>query len=609
MADFFNDTWDISMSVIPDFNNDSKTGNSFLQKQSSHCSAARGDNSFFGLSDNVRALILKYKGIEKLYEWQEKCLNLPAVKKRQNLVYSLPTSGGKTLVAEILMLKELILHKNNVIFVLPFVALAQEKVHSLSPFALDLEFYVEEYIGGKGVYPPKKHRKRSVYVCTTEKAAGLIESLLETNRLDEVGMLVIDEVHLIGDASRGPVLEMMLSKLMYVSKNMHIIAMSATVGNLNEISRFLNAQLYNHDFRPVELIEYMKYENKVFRVERNSEKGCNIVQDRVLVENYTPEMKKIDPAFLGLLVHEVIPDDSCLVFCSTKKLCSSFAILICRISMRPLREIKVQEKKALLETMQEENQGNVDEILKKTIPYGVAFHHSGLTNAERKLLEEAFISGTISCICCTSTLAAGVNLPAKRVIISSPYVGMDFLKLSTYKQMSGRAGRTGLTSAGESFLLCEERDMSKVLELLNSSMNCCNSQLTRKNFVNLTMGAIGLKIATTLCDLEKLYSCTLNVIQNESNDIKQTVIQSVNDLDDSEAIIKKENDKFCLTSMAKAAQAANLDINEAKQIYKDLFEAVDSGLLLSNNLHLFYLITPYTAIEDVRLARDVYISV
>lgn len=91
------------------------------------------------------------------------------------------------------------------------------QVHSLSPFALDLEFYVEEYIGGKGIYPPRQHKKKSVYVCTTEKAAGLIESLLETNRLEEVGMLVIDEVHLIGDASRGPVLELMLSKLMYVS--------------------------------------------------------------------------------------------------------------------------------------------------------------------------------------------------------------------------------------------------------------------------------------------------------------------------------------------------------------------------------------------------------
>ena len=73
--------------------------------------------------------------------------------------------------------------------------------------------------------------------------------------------------------------------------------------------------------------------------------------------------------------------------------------------------------------------------------------------------------------------------------------------------------------------------------------------------MNLTMGAIGLKIATTIDDLEKLHSCTLNLLQNETSDVKQTVIQSVNELNDSGAIIKMENDEFSLTSIAKASLA------------------------------------------------------
>jgi DEAD/DEAH box helicase len=174
---------------------------------------------FFGLPMKVKRLIHEYKGIDDLYDWQKECLRLPAVVNRNNLIYALPTSGGKTLVAEILMMREVICRRKNVIFILPYVAIVQEKIWAMSPFAVGLEFLVEEYASGKGKCPPRKRRKKnSIFIATIEKSLALIDSLIEERRLDEIGMVVVDELHLLGEEGRGATLECVLTKLKFVQR-------------------------------------------------------------------------------------------------------------------------------------------------------------------------------------------------------------------------------------------------------------------------------------------------------------------------------------------------------------------------------------------------------
>lgn len=156
-------------------------------------------------------------------------------------------------------------------------------------------------------------------------------------------------------------------------------------------------------------------------------------------------------------------------------------------------------------------------MLAVTIPFGIAYHHAGLTSDERRHIEDAFRRNVLCIICCTSTLAAGVNLPAKRVIIRSPYIGRDFITLSRYKQMVGRAGRAGMgNGTGESIIICAQRDNARMAELLCSPMDEAASSMHADDLRGLRaliLSVIGLKLATCLADVETFVGKTLMASQ------------------------------------------------------------------------------------------------
>ncbi|XP_069023304.1 helicase POLQ-like isoform X1 [Embiotoca jacksoni] len=561
---------------------------------------------FFGLPSRVKDLMYKLRGINSLYDWQETCLNLDCVQQRRNLIYSLPTSGGKTLVAEILILRELLCRRKDCLFVLPYISLVQEKVRGLASFGLELDFMVEEYAGSKGRFPPvKRSNKRSLYVATIEKAHGLINSLIEIGRLGDLGLLVVDELHMLGDGSRGAVIEMTLAKVQYVSETTQIIGMSATLGNIKDLQTFLRAENYTNDFRPVELKEYVKLKDTIYEVNPKEEDCFRF--SRLLNYKYSSAMQKIDPDHIIALVTEVIPTHSCLVFCPTKKNCENVAGMICKYLKKDFLQHREAEKAALLRDLRDSGSGSVCPVLRRTVPFGLAYHHSGLTTEERKLVEEAYSSGVLCLLACTSTLAAGINLPARRVILRSPYLAADFLKRSQYKQMVGRAGRAGIDSVGESILILQDKDRTLAQTLVSAPMENCYSNLLLddgKGLLSLILSLIGLNMTSSLDQVQDFLRGTLLSVQQQQlcvrRSLQEAVHQSVELLKEKQLVTAADDCRgptLRVTQLGRATYKGSVDLTYSDLLYKDLSKGLE-GLLLNSCLHLVYLVTPYDMIPQ-----------
>ncbi|XP_014734478.1 PREDICTED: helicase POLQ-like isoform X2 [Sturnus vulgaris] len=493
---------------------------------------------FYGLPSKVKDLFRQLRGIETLYEWQHDCLMLESLQQRKNLIYSLPTSGGKTLVAEIIILQELLCRQKDVLMILPYVAIVQEKLHML------------------------------------------------------------------GEGSRGAILEITLAKILYTSKKTQIIGMSATLNNVRDLQKFLQAEYYTNNFRPVELKEYIKIRDTIYAVDSKAENGFAF--SRFLNFKYSSNLEKADPDHIIALVTEVIPKYSCLIFCPTKKSCENVASLVCKYLKKEFRAHREKEKQDLIKNLKSIGNGTVCPVLKQTIPFGIAYHHSGLTNDERKSIEETYCAGVLCLLACTATLAAGVNLPARRVILRSPYVGNDFMKKNQYKQMIGRAGRAGIDSAGESILIVQEKDKHLVQDLVHSPLENCYSNLLlelTKGMQSLLLSLVGLKIAVTHEEVDNFMCCTLLGVQQQLLPKEKSLSEVVKD--GLENLIEKgllkgkiseqdHNSKSSLTitPLGKATYKGSIDLAYCNLLYRDLKKGLE-GLVLQSNLHLLYLSTPY----------------
>ncbi|CAE1304794.1 POLQ [Acanthosepion pharaonis] len=552
-----------------------------------------------------------------------------------NLVYSAPTSAGKTMVAELLILKRVLETKRKAIMILPFVSVAHEKVRYLKSLYEEVGVRVGGFLGSQS--PVGGFKSVDVAVCTIEKGNNLVNRLIEEKELHQLGIIVVDELHMVGDSSRGYLLELLLTKILYVLKCeivrksrsnqgnvlslIQIIGMSATLPNLPVIAKWLNASLYKTEFRPVPLHECVKINRSIFDSDMNKLRDIDI---QYSAKNDTEYV-------VPLCLETVFNGDGVLIFCPTKMWCEKLADTVAREFFNFLHKIgsaNVEKndlehncrtlpinKKAAYDVVEQLKRcpAGLDSILQKTIQCGVAFHHAGLTFDEREIVESAFRKGIIKVLIATSTLSSGVNLPARRVIIRTIMFHGKTIDTRTYKQMVGRAGRKGVDIEGESILICKANEKQQANALLKSSLPAVVSTLLRhpQDHLSTSMKRAILEIivsgaARKPSDVYLYTKCTLlSACLEEEKEAGKAVTHDVDPvqeciqfLEENEFITLKkvpnaDNEQeleFCFfpTQLGSAVLSSGLSPDEGIYVFLELQRA-RRCFVLENELHVLYL--------------------
>nr|XP_020645197.1 DNA polymerase theta [Pogona vitticeps] len=572
-----------------------------------------------------KAVLEKYNGlgVVRMFQWQAECLMVGQVLEGKNLVYSAPTSAGKTLVAELLMLKRVLETRKKALFILPFISVAKEKKYYLQALFQEVGVRVEGYIGS--ISPAVRFSALDVAVCTIERANGLINRLIEEKALDSLGTVVVDELHMLGDSQRGYLLELLLTKIRFLTERMknkqtstdsplssgvQIVGMSATLPNLGLLASWLNAELYQTDFRPVPLVEQVKIGSKIY------DDSIKVVREMQPV----PHMKSDEDHVVSLCYETVQDGHSVLVFCPSKNWCEKLADIIARefynLQHKNLSTVApvVLDPPRIEELMSQlrHSPAGLDFVLQRTIKWGVAFHHAGLTFDERDIIEDAFRQGVLRVLVATSTLSSGVNLPARRVIIRTPVFGSRTLDVLTYKQMAGRAGRKGVDTIGESILLCKPSEKSKGIALLQGCLKPVRSCLIGHEGEELTSSMIRAileiivsGVAGSPDDIQSYTASTLfgaglkDSFQDCGKEQERTYHGSIEAcvqwLLENEfihlSVSKEGKEVYCATQLGSATLFSSFSPVAALEIFADLQRAMKS-FVLENDLHSLYLVTP-----------------
>jgi ATP-dependent DNA helicase HFM1/MER3 len=416
---------------------------------------------------------------------QSKCF-APIYKSTNNVVVAAPTGSGKTALLELAICKAVEDNGSRqfkIVYQAPTKSLCSERVRDWSKKFTHLNLSCAELTGDTGQLEMTRVRNASIIVTTPEKWDSITRKWADHHKLVQmVKLFLIDEVHILKEV-RGATLEAVVSRMKSMGANVRFVALSATIPNSEDVAVWLgrdhctqqlpaHRETFDEAFRPVKLQKYVY--------------GYDAKMNDFAFE------KLLDGKLPGL-IRKHTQKKPIMIFCFTRKSCENTASRLAewwtgqsaseRAWPSPTQRVIVGSKE-----------------LQDLVACGVAFHHAGLEPQDRQDIETGYLKGIISVICCTSTLAVGVNLPCHLVILKGTVTFGNNL-LTEYSdlevmQMLGRAGRPQFEDTAVAVIMTKS-DKKEHYEKMFSGTDILESSLHR-NLIEHLNSEIGLQTVNSL---------------------------------------------------------------------------------------------------------------
>ena len=530
------------------------------------------------LPDGVPAH-LEGEGIEEFYPPQEAAVEA-GVTDGESLVASVPTASGKTLIAQLGMLSA-VERGGKALYIVPLRALAGEKAREFEAF--------EEYGVSVGVSTGNYESdgdwlgSKDIIVATSEKVDSLIRN--GADWVDELGCVVADEVHLVDDRNRGPTLEVTLAKLRQRVQNLQVVALSATVGNADELAAWLDAELVDSDWRPIDLRTGVHY-GQALHLDDGSQRELGVDGSN---------------SQTSAIVEDTLEDEgSTLVFVNSRRNAESAARRLADVAEGYVDPDDGEELAEIADEIRGVSDTETSDDLANAVEKGAAFHHAGLAREHRELVEDAFRARLVKVVCATPTLAAGVNTPSRRVIVrdwqryDGDVGGMQPLSVLEVHQMFGRAGRPGLDPYGEAVLLANTHEELEELfdRYIYADPDPVRSKLAAEPALRThVLAAIATGVAGTREALLDFLSGTLYATQTDDPGRLERVTDSVLDYLDANGFVERD-DGLTATSSGHLVSRLYVDPMSAAELIHGLEDAADP--------------TPFALYQLVARTPDIY---